>query len=302
MDRNYSSQDIDKLIIDNRLEEALEILIETFSKKSLYEYKNSALVLMLRVKEFKTKEINGTINPFDIEINLIRESIIKLTNYYSDLGSIINSEDTAAGYATELLITSKKELALKHIDKFNKDKNLWEVTEIRDNKPRPLDDSSKYAIFEGSRWILRLSGNIKHRIICLSEYEYEDFKDYLIEMKMKLITEDSCYLELNWGAYDSTKYLFRFSIRPRRSSYEIDHTYSGRVKKIKETTIEECINQNDSNILSVLKKQEKMYFYINQKLVHSMEAISLHGNLIGPSIFNTYGGGKGEFEYILIYN
>ena len=104
--------------------------------------------------------------------------------------------------------------------------------------------------------------------------------DYILEMSFifKKIDKDQSSLGIVWAMKNKKNY-YEFVIRAD-GKLSIQSKINGKKKKIKKWSTSESINKKKENILKIEQKGDKLSFYINNEIFHSIvKDISLDGNV-----------------------
>jgi len=154
-------------------------------------------------------------------------------------------------------------------DDFSKFNNFW-LLGVEEN-------SWSETIEEGSLVFQSLTDKPKEDLIPVIIDQKRDFE---IELKMKLIEGlmDKAY-GLQWGKSVNPARQYDFFLTGS-GHYSIDK-YTGDFKDYIPFTLSDNVNRYAFNKLTVRKVADKYYFFLNEKLVHSMPFEPFFGNLIG---------------------
>lgn len=126
---------------------------------------------------------------------------------------------------------------------------------------------------------------LKHKVVGSSMIQQRDViinpkYDYILEMSFifKKIDKDQSSLGIVWAMKNKKNY-YEFVIRAD-GKLSIQGKINGKKKKIKKWSTSESINKKKENILKIEQKGDKLSFYINNEIFHSIvKDISLDGNV-----------------------
>jgi uncharacterized repeat protein (TIGR01451 family) len=154
-------------------------------------------------------------------------------------------------------------------DDFSKFNNFWLLG---------VEENSWSETIEGGNLVFQsLTDKPKEDLIPVIIDQKRDFE---IEMKMKFVEGlmDKAY-GLQWGKSVNPAKQFDFFLTGA-GHYSIDK-YTGDFKDYIPFTLADNVNRYNYNKLTVRKVADKYYFFLNEKLIHSMPFEPFFGNLIG---------------------
>ena len=154
-------------------------------------------------------------------------------------------------------------------DSFNNEDNYWKVGS--DDKYKGVIENSTYSIQN------KISNET---ITSLIDVTIDTSRDFEIEGKIKHVYSDnkSLLISLIWGANTLEKNYFGFTAQ---GSYRISKYEDGDYIAYKDWTDFASISKYDYNKLTIRKVGSRMYFFINNKFVHSMGFKTFFGNRFG---------------------
>jgi len=273
---------LEELIIENKVEQALQILILEFEKIGEDELKDESILNLSRYKYFSKKLNNGTIDSFDSEMNKIRVSILNLKNNL------------------KLLIGQFNKLKSEDV---NRESKIFNEIYVDDFSQKLWDDGLVYLSN------LDVIGNIKYvanRLI-LEHYRNEasaimtktikinENSNYSFTLRGKLIegTDESKY-GFMWGMINND-FFYYFVVYATQKRASINYFFDGKFVEILSAAYFSHIT-ND-NTLRLERKGDELYFFINDELFHTCKRLSFFGDGFGLMV-----GCKGKvaFDYIKI--
>ena len=167
--------------------------------------------------------------------------------------------------------------------------------QIYDGVSRSLKVSLFYDNFQNNNnnWNLKSSGTkivqikdkalsietLHDKIGLLQEVQINENENFEIEARIKFVSGNSKRaFGIQWGSSPENNRYYSFIINPNQQ-FAISK-YSGAYINFKHG-IDNNIKSNDYNIITIRKIDNMLYFFLNKKLVHSMEYRMFYGNQFG---------------------
>ena len=265
-------ENIEKLIIRNRLEEATIQLKSIFHNMEDEELLNESILILSRLSNFEKKSSQGVIDYLDKEYGKIRLSVINLKS------------------SAKTLLKGKANTSNKNSDereRINHNRILFNE-EFKDNKNGWVtkEDEGKECYIKGGRYYFenkRIEAKLWYSTINI-KLDTED--NFIIKTRITYLKgENSKAFGLLWGFLDENN-LFRFLISADGEFY-IDYFIEGEQLTIEGWKKNPIIKTGKkTNLLEIVKNLDVLHFKINQEVVYTMEYISFFGNEFGFGIEN----------------
>ncbi len=236
-----------------------------------YFFFNEKLVFTSSYSNFSGKRIGFEIGKdAGIEIDYLRVSYISVsnTNEPTPIAEIPNAveDDNNNSYTPVSYNGITKSLPI-FIDEFDNNNKNWGVGETMNTNRRISGGTYYFESLKESFYSTTKTISINQQI------------DYQIETKIKIMSDGKAFENcLMWGMNDNKKsYRFGFTNNGFFTIYKMD---SGVVDYL-DYTKSSAIKKNSYNKLTVRKYGSKMYFFINETLVHTMNSQAFFGNKVG---------------------
>ncbi|MCK4664275.1 MAG: hypothetical protein KAT68_15510 [Bacteroidales bacterium] len=158
------------------------------------------------------------------------------------------------------------------VESFNNNNNNWAVNNIKGGRGTIINNE----------YVLTSSNNKPIHVNIPVEFDKE--RDFLIETNVKSFDGDKdASFCISWGISESTKEYYAFRINTFYGSYEYYKIKNGDVVKLINTTFTPVINKgiDATNKIVIKKGNNKLEFYINDKIINDYRFQSFFGNKIG---------------------
>jgi len=271
-------KNVEALIIENRLKEAINALIPVFSSADDEHLLNEAILTLSRLNNFMSKSNQGVVDQFDMEYSKIRLSVL---NMKSSAKKLIKQKETQSPPLSSQANFSipqpqkKVQAGLQIIfeDDFINNEHNW---------PIGSSDISHREIKNG-RYFLEHTRE-KHCDLYTRQVLIDSKKDFSISSRMTFIhgTDNNAY-GLSFGKGDNSNY-FQFGISANGYclfNYFLNNDYF----KVSGWLTSSAIKQGkQSNLLQIDKKGDTLHFKINNQEVYTSEFLSFFGDDLGFAV------------------
>ena len=271
-------KNIEALIIENRLKEAINELIPIFSNADEESMVNEAILTLSRLNAFLSKSNLGVVDQFDMEYSKIRLSVLNMKSNAKKIiqlktvqpKSFIPKPDLSA-YQQPPKVQVGSQIIFE--DDFINNQNHW---------PVGSSDISHREIKNG-RYFLEHTREV-HCDLYSRKVSINSKKDFSISSRMTFLdgTDNNAY-GLCFGKGDNSNY-FQFGISAN-GYFLFNYFLNNDYFKVSDWIASSAIKQGkQSNLLHIDKKGEMLHFKINNQEVYSCEFLSFFGDDLGFAV------------------
>ena len=258
-------KNIEALIIDNRLKEALDKLIPIFSETDDEEMLNGAILTLSRLNDFMTKSSLGVVDHFDKEYAQIRLSILNLK---SAAKKAIQSNGKPTPAKKEEKTFVKPRFLFE--DKFSNNQNQW-----------PVGSSNvSHRNIENGKYILEHLRK-EHCDLYTRRTVIDTEKDFTISSRMAFVegTESNGY-GLCWGKGDNSNY-FQFAISAN-GHVLYNYFHNNDYMKVSDWILSSAVKTGAQyNLLEIQKRGNTLHFKLNNQEVYTAPFLPFFGDELG---------------------
>ncbi|MBL7782717.1 MAG: hypothetical protein JNM22_15935 [Saprospiraceae bacterium] len=289
----HTPKTIEDLVIESKLEEALEALIEIFRAKNV-NHKDAAILCFSQLRDLKHREMSGVIDTGGTEINKIRKSILDLSRLAFHEEPSLNDSNKE----TDRLNLVLGKLRLVFFDDF-RPSPLIDLNDPLDLKKWNTGNVTVDGFVSGrikkvnNRMIIQNYQDI--RIVSEKKISINEHRDYLVVLKTNSLGFAGNYwYGISWGRNDWNN-MYYFIINERAKHALIGYFFEGQEKTLFSMPISSIANENH---FWILKTHDFMRFYINKVEIFKSSVLSFFGDKVA---LYTMGQGKISFDRIEIY-
>ncbi|MBN1251106.1 MAG: hypothetical protein JXR51_16550 [Bacteroidales bacterium] len=261
---NYKDRTYNKFIdwteLDNYKSKQFNLLTIRKYHNVYYFFFNEKMVYSMSFVNFYGKKIGFEIGKSSsIEIDFLKVSYLSSNS----VPEAVNMNKNYDNYTA--IINSDKTFILK--EDFNSNSNEWALSN-NENVSLLIKDGCYY--FESK-------GEFYHSLIPFYINQQDNFE---IEARYKVVDSEKEFENcIMWGVSEDKKNSYRFGIT-KSGFYTIYKMAPGVIDYVDYTQLSN-FNKLNYNKLTIRKINNKLYFFINEELVHSMNFEAFFGDWIG---------------------
>ncbi|NJL75057.1 MAG: hypothetical protein HC892_08495 [Saprospiraceae bacterium] len=325
MDFKAKIKSVEKAIINNKLQDALNELYNFFDEQVQIEEKNQTIQQISRFNRITSDYNLGIIKreDYDQEVNQLGRAIIGLLTA-AERFALANQEIPTASKENNWMnaqnvwenFNSHQNVPTKttppnniiniFYDSFQDNRHKWTDGVYQED----VSPSGILGIFQNTT--SRKYGEITiHSNRCLIEHLKAESmittwlhlplnteKDFIIETKATYLSGDNHGFGIRWGANQSNDaYFFLIS---NQGSFCVRYNQSGNVYNIADWSYSAYIWQGSSpNKMAIHKRGNYFYFYVNDQVVCTLPFYNFYGNWMGLTVAQEK---KVMFEYFSVFN
>jgi len=264
-------QQIEELIINDRLDESIKKLKSIFEAFQDEDLINETILLLSRLNNYKRKLDQGVVDTFDLEYGKARLAIINLKSTAKKL--------ITAGQQPKVISPGPAPAPSEPVSNV-----IFEDYFVDNSQEWPVGDNKDYAIkIRNSRMTFEHKRDVQAWQVFRS-VNIDYTRDFSIKTRITFLdgVETNGY-GLSWGGNGEGNY-FYFVVSPN-GYFTIKYHFEDQLFTLAEWTENPVVKRGKAtNILEVVKKGEMMHFKLNNQVVFSSEFVSFFGDEVGMEV------------------
>ena len=327
MDFKARIKSVEKAIINNKLEDALNELYKFFDEFAQIEEKNQTIQQISRYNRITSDYNLGVIERenYDQQINQLGRAIIGLltaAERYAlanqevptaskDVNWMMNVQNVWENFNSHQNTPTKTTAPTNGItnifyDNFQDNRNKWTSGSYTEE----VQNSGFLGVFKNPTPQKYAEISIHSNRCLIEHYKPESMittwlhlplntqKDFVIETKATYLSGDNHGFGIRWGANQNNDAYFFFISHP--GSFCVRYNHAGSVFNIIDWTYSAYIWQGSSpNKLAIHKIGTYFYFYVNDQVVCTLPFYNFYGDWMGLTVAQEK---KVLFEYFSVFN